>query len=71
MQSANDVVRNDISACACRGAAVLFVTEGLDKLFELADRIAVMFESKIVYETARASAGISVVTWRKAALVAK
>jgi ABC-type multidrug transport system ATPase subunit len=35
---------------------VLLVTEDLDELFELADRIAIIFESKIVYETTLASA---------------
>ena len=56
MQSANDVVGNGISAGAYRGAAVLLVTEDLDELFELADRMAIIFESKIVYETTLASA---------------
>ncbi|MGH6791039.1 MAG: ABC transporter ATP-binding protein, partial [Pseudolabrys sp.] len=34
-----------------RGAAVLLVSEDLDELFELADRIVVMFEGAVVYET--------------------
>ena len=38
------------------GAAVLLVTEDLDELLELADRILVIFEGRIVAETDRASA---------------
>jgi general nucleoside transport system ATP-binding protein len=34
-----------------RGAAVLLVSEDLDELLELSDRILVMFDGKIVYET--------------------
>ena len=39
-----------------RGAAVLLVSEDLDELLELADRILVMSAGKIVYEAARATA---------------
>ncbi len=39
-----------------RGAAVLLVSEDLDELLELADRILVMFDGKIVHETAAATA---------------
>jgi ABC-type uncharacterized transport system ATPase subunit len=35
---------------------MLLVTEDLDELFEFADRISVIFESRIVYETVLASA---------------
>ncbi len=38
------------------GAAVLLVSEDLDELLELADRIAVMAEGRLVYETAAAGA---------------
>ena len=38
------------------GAAVLLVTEDLDELLELADRILVMFEGRIIHDTARAAA---------------
>jgi len=34
-----------------RGAAVLLVSEDLDELLELSDRIAVMSEGRIVFET--------------------
>ena len=49
-------IRNQIMQTRNRGAAVLLVTEDLDELFELADRIVVMFEGKIVYETVAANA---------------
>ncbi|WP_420997388.1 ABC transporter ATP-binding protein [Cupriavidus sp. 30B13] len=39
------------------GAAVLLVSEDLDELLALADRIAVMAEGRIVHETAAAGAG--------------
>ena len=39
-----------------RGGAVLLVSEDLDELLELSDRIAVMSEGRIVFETAAASA---------------
>jgi simple sugar transport system ATP-binding protein len=39
-----------------RGAAVLLVSEDLDELLELADRIAVMSEGRIVFECAAAGA---------------
>jgi simple sugar transport system ATP-binding protein len=32
------------------GAAVLLVSEDLDELLELSDRIAVMFEGRLTYE---------------------
>jgi general nucleoside transport system ATP-binding protein len=49
-------IRDRIMRTRNRGAAVLLVSEDLDELFELADRIVVMFEGKIVYETAAANA---------------
>jgi len=39
-----------------KGGAVLLVSEDLDELLELSDRIAVMSEGRIVFETAAASA---------------
>jgi simple sugar transport system ATP-binding protein len=39
-----------------RGTAVLLVSEDLDELLELADRILVMFDGKIVHETTAAAA---------------
>jgi general nucleoside transport system ATP-binding protein len=40
-----------------RGGAVLLISEDLDELLELADRIVVMSEGRIVFETPAASAG--------------
>jgi simple sugar transport system ATP-binding protein len=39
-----------------RGGAVLLVSEDLDELLALADRIVVMSEGRIVHETAAANA---------------
>lgn len=39
-----------------RGGAVLLISEDLDELIELADRIVVMSEGRIVFETPAASA---------------
>jgi ABC-type uncharacterized transport system ATPase subunit len=44
-------IRAQIMAARNRGAAVLLISEDLDELLELADRIAVMFEGRIVFET--------------------
>jgi simple sugar transport system ATP-binding protein len=42
-----------------QGAAILLVSEDLDELLELADRIVVMFEGRLVYETPRAQADVA------------
>ncbi len=39
-----------------RGCAVLLVSEDLDELLELADRIVVIFNGRLVYETPAAGA---------------
>jgi ABC-type uncharacterized transport system ATPase subunit len=44
-------IRGQIMAARNRGAAVLLVSEDLDELLELSDRILVMSEGRIVYET--------------------
>jgi simple sugar transport system ATP-binding protein len=49
-------IRGKILEARNRGAAVLLVSEDLDELLELADRIVVMLEGRIVYETDRARA---------------
>jgi len=49
-------IRAKILEARNRGAAVLLVSEDLDELLELADRIVVMLEGALVYETARAAA---------------
>ena len=47
-------IRAEIMAARNRGAAVLLVSEDLDELLELSDRLVVMFHGQLVYE-ARAS----------------
>jgi simple sugar transport system ATP-binding protein len=49
-------IHGQIVAARNRGAAVLLVSEDLDELLELADRVLVMSGGVIVYETARADA---------------
>jgi simple sugar transport system ATP-binding protein len=49
-------IRGKILEARNRGAAVLLVSEDLDELLELADRILVMLEGRIVFETDRAGA---------------
>src|ERR1700683_1009361 len=48
-------IHAEIMAARNRGAAVLLVSEDLDELLELSDRIVVIFHGSLVYET-RASA---------------
>jgi simple sugar transport system ATP-binding protein len=50
-----------IVAVRNRGAAVLLVSEDLDELFELADRIVVMCNGRIVYTTAVQTADLATV----------
>jgi len=49
-------IRRRIMAARNAGAAVLLLSEDLDELLELADRIVVMFEGRLVYETPSAAA---------------
>jgi simple sugar transport system ATP-binding protein len=51
-------IRSQIMAARNRGAGVLLISEDLDELLELADRIVVMFEGRIVHETPREEADI-------------
>ncbi|MGH7310784.1 MAG: ABC transporter ATP-binding protein [Candidatus Rokuibacteriota bacterium] len=51
-------IRSRIAAVRNAGAAVLLISEDLDELLELADRIVVMFEGRLVYETPRAHADL-------------
>ncbi len=48
----------EIVAARNRGAAVLLVSEDLDELLELADRIVVMFDGRLVYEAAASDADL-------------
>jgi simple sugar transport system ATP-binding protein len=51
-------IRGRIMAARNAGAAVLLVSEDLDEVLELADRIVVMFEGQVVHETRRAEADL-------------
>jgi simple sugar transport system ATP-binding protein len=50
-----------ILAARDAGAAVLLVSEDLDELLELSDRLVVMFDGRIVYETTPQLADIGVI----------
>jgi ABC-type uncharacterized transport system ATPase subunit len=54
-------IHAQIMAARNRGAAVLLVSEDLDELLELSDRIVVMFEGQIVHETTPADADLTVI----------
>ncbi len=54
-------IHAQIMAARNRGAAVLLVSEDLDELLELADRLVVMFEGRIVHETTPAMAELTVI----------
>ena len=49
-------IRSQIMQARNRGAAVLLISEDLDEILELADRILVISEGKIVHETIRTAA---------------
>ena len=51
-------IHDRILAARNAGAAVLLVSEDLDELLELADRLVVMFDGRIVHETTPATADI-------------
>ncbi|MGH7302027.1 MAG: ATP-binding cassette domain-containing protein, partial [Candidatus Rokuibacteriota bacterium] len=54
-------IHDRILAARDAGAAVLLVSEDLDELLELSDRIAVIFGGRIVHETATEKADIAVI----------
>jgi simple sugar transport system ATP-binding protein len=54
-------IHDRILAARNAGAAVLLVSEDLDELLELSDRILVIFDGRIVHETAAALADIAVI----------
>ena len=54
-------VRNRITEVRNSGAAVLLISEDLDEILELADRIVVIFEGRLVFETAREEADVHVI----------
>ena len=52
-------IHAEIMAARNRGAAVLLVSEDLDELLELADRLVVMFHGELVYETRASEANLT------------
>src|SRR6202012_5783726 len=52
-------IHAEIMAARNRGAAVLLVSEDLDELLELSDRIAVMFHGELVYEERASEADLT------------
>lgn len=59
--SATSEIHSQIITARNRGAAILLFSEDLDELLELADRIVVMSEGHIVYETPRAAADVETI----------
>jgi ABC-type uncharacterized transport system ATPase subunit len=54
-------IHDRLLAARDRGAGVLLVSEDLDELLEISDRILVMCDGRIVHETAAATADITVI----------
>jgi simple sugar transport system ATP-binding protein len=54
-------IHDRILAARDAGAAVLLVSEDLDELLELSDRIVVMFEGRLVHETTTSSADTAII----------
>jgi simple sugar transport system ATP-binding protein len=54
-------IRAQIIEARNRGAAVLLISEDLDEVFELSDRIVVMFHGRFVYETPIEQAEIGII----------
>jgi simple sugar transport system ATP-binding protein len=54
-------IHSQIMEARNRGAAVLLVSEDLDELLELADRVVVMFGGRFVHETPAASADLTLI----------
>lgn len=64
--AAVEYIHTQIVAARNRGVAVLLVSEDLDELLTLADRIVVISEGKFVYESAIADADITTIGQRMA-----
>jgi simple sugar transport system ATP-binding protein len=61
-----EYIHGQIGSARNRGVAVLLVSEDLDELLKLSDRILVMSEGKIVYESAIATADFGMIGQRMA-----
>ena len=59
--AATSEVRRQLMQARNRGTAVLLVSEDLDELLELSDRLAVMFEGRLTYEAPIAEADLAVI----------
>jgi general nucleoside transport system ATP-binding protein len=59
-------IRSQIVEARNRGAAVLLLSEDLDEILELSDRIMVMFDGKLVHETPVGEADLGVIGARMA-----
>jgi ABC-type uncharacterized transport system ATPase subunit len=59
--AAVEFIHQQILAARNRGVAVLLVSEDLDELLKLADRLLVISEGKLVYESAIASADMTTI----------
>lgn len=64
--NAVDFIHSEIVNARNRGVAVLLVSEDLDELLKLSDRIMVMSEGELVYESAIADADYSLIGQRMA-----
>lgn len=58
---ATEEIRLQILAARNRGTAVLLVSEDLDEILELADRLVVMFNGQLVYETPSSNVDLAVI----------
>jgi simple sugar transport system ATP-binding protein len=58
---ATEEIRLQIVAARNRGTAVLLVSEDLDEILELADRVVVMFNGQLVYETTSSGADLALI----------
>jgi simple sugar transport system ATP-binding protein len=58
---ATEYVHGELLAQRERGAGVLLVSEDLDELLVLSDRLAVIFDGRIVHETPAATADIKII----------
>lgn len=58
---AMEEIRLQIVAARNRGTAVLLISEDLDEILELSDRLVVMFNGRFVYETTSSDADLAII----------